>query len=282
MKPNKQQIKQAIDDAGYLFEQQIGYKLKEHGYLVTPNHNFEDLETGDSREIDLYAVSGIVKEELDVDIWQLLLIECKKTSNPLIFFSKPQYEELRGFENYFDIVGAPESLDAGKGGGVLDLEQYLELSNLSHRYELSDTSSQFCKILRKGKNWEAKHEHLYNSMIVPLIKCLSSERKEYRESLPGEMIQLRIIYPVIVIESELCLMNTETGEISKKKWVLFYRHYDSKNVKLTAMIDFVRHKHLDEYLEKIASSFNSIVERVINRRRTLLSKIKAKKFYMED
>ncbi|MCK4428521.1 MAG: hypothetical protein KAW16_08570, partial [candidate division Zixibacteria bacterium] len=187
MKPNEQQIRQAIDQAGYLFEQQIGYKLREYGYLVTPNYNFEDLETGDSREIDLYAISGIVEEELDVDIEQLLLIECKKTGNPLVFFSKPKYEELKGFEDYFEIVGVPESLNAGESRGVVSLEKYLKLSELSHRYELRDTASQFCMVLRKGKNWQAKHEHVYNGMIVPVIKCLSYEKKEYRESLPGEM-----------------------------------------------------------------------------------------------
>jgi hypothetical protein len=282
MKPNKQQIRQAVDEAGYLFEQQVGYKLREHRYLVTPNYNFEDLETGDSREIDLYAILGIVKEELDVDIWQLLLIECKKTKYPLVFFSKPKYEDLKVFEDYFDIVGAPESLLAGERRGVVSLEKYLKLNELSHRYKLRDTASQFCMIIRKGKDWEAKHEHVYNGMIVPLIKCLSFERKEYRESLPREMIQLRIIYPIIVVHSELYLMNSETNQLSRKKWILFYRHYDSKNIKLTAMIDFVRHKHLDEYLGKIESSFNSVTQRVINKRKILLQKIKSKKFYMED
>jgi len=280
--PTEKQIREAIDKSGYLFEQKIGYRLKERGYLVTPNYNFEDIETGKSREIDVYAISGVVKEKLDIDIWQLLLIECKKTSNPLVFFSQPKYEKLKKFEDYFEIVGVPESFNAGKDRGVVSLENYLKLSDLSHRYKLSDTSSQFCMILRSHKEWEAKHEHIYDGMIAPLIKCLYYEKKEYRNSLPRETIQLRIIYPIVIVDSELYLMNSETNEMKRKMWILFYRQYESTNVKLTVKIDFVRYKYIDAYLNRIETSFNHICDRVIKNRDILLRKIKTKKFYMDD
>lgn len=200
----------------------------------------------------------------------------------MVFFSKPRYRELKGFEDYFEIVGAPESLEIGARKEVVSLEKYLKLSELSHRYKLSDTSSQFCMICRKGGKWEAKHEPVYNGMIIPLIKCLSSEKKKYRKSISGNIIHLEIIYPIVVVDSELYLMNSETNEMRRRKWILFYRQYESKNVKLTAMIDFVRYKHIDAYLKRINRSFDSIHDRVIDQREVLLRIIKSKKFYMGD
>lgn len=281
-RPSIQQIRQVIERSGYLFEQQVAYKLREYGYLVTPNYNFEDVDTGESREMDLHAIIGRYEEDLDILIEQLLLIECKKTTNPLVFFSKPAYRELRHIDNYFELVGNPESVDAGRSRGILSLEHYLDLSGLSHRYKLSDSSSQFCMVMHKGKEWEAKHEHIYNGMIVPLIKCISSEKKDFREGLPESLIQLRILYPIVLVDSELYLMNSDTNEISRKKWILFYRQYESKTVKLTAMIDFVRYKHIGAYLERIKKSFNAICERVLKQRGDLFRKMKSKKTFSGD
>lgn len=282
MEPNEQQIREAIDKSGYLFESQIGYLLREKDYLVTPNYNFEDAETGDSREIDLHAILGYFEKDLEICLEQLLLIECKKTSNPLVFFSKPKYKELKGFDEYFEIIGAPESFDVPRIKGVTSLEKYLKLSEFSHRYKLANTSSQFCMICRKGKEWEAQHGPVYNGMIVPLIKCLSSEKKRYRKSIPKNYIHLEIIYPIVVVDSALYLMNSETNEMKRKKWILFYRQYESKKVKLSAMIDFVQCKHINTYLKEINTSFAAIRERVIKRRKILLDIIKTKKFYMGD
>lgn len=282
MEPNEQQIREAIDKSGYLFESQIGYLLREQDYLVTPNYNFEDAETGESREIDLHAILGYFEEDLEICLEQLLLIECKKTSNPLVFFSKPKYKELKGFDEYFEIIGAPESFDVPRIKGVTSLEKYLKLSEFSHRYKLANTSSQFCMICRKGNEWEAQHGPVYNGMILPLIKCLSSEKKSYRKSIPKNYIHLEIIYPIVVVDSALYLMNSETNEMKRKKWILFYRQYESKKVKLSAMIDFVQCKHINTYLKEIKTSFTAICERVIKRRKILLDIIKAKKFYMGD
>jgi hypothetical protein len=209
--PSIQQIRQAIGRSGYLFEQPVAYRLREYGYLVMPNYNFEDVDSGESREIDLHAIIGRYEEDLDVLIEQLLLIECKKTTNPLVFFSKPAYRELRQIDNYFDLVGNPESVYAGRSRGILRLEHYLDFSDLSHRYKLSDTSSQFCMVMHKGKEWEAKHEHIYDGMIVPLIKCLASEKTDFIKGLPKSMIQLRIFYPIVLADSELYLMNSDTN-----------------------------------------------------------------------
>lgn len=282
MNPTELQIKEAVNNSGYLFEQQIGYELKKVGYLVTPNYNFEDIDTGESREIDLHAIIGHISKDEDVFIEQLLLIECKKTSNSMVFFSKPEYERIRFLNEYFEIVGAPESINAGDDKGVLGIERYLSFSNLSHRFKIRDTSSQFCMIMPKGKIWEAKHEHIYNGMIVPLIKCLSHERKDYRSTISKDFIQLRIIYPIVIVDSFLYMMNSETNELKKKKWILFYRDYESKNVKITSKIDFVRHKFLSEYLKNIKISFDEIASKIIANRKILQKKIDTKQFYMED
>jgi hypothetical protein len=281
-RPSIQQIRQAIGRSGYLFEQQVAYRLREYGYLVAPNFGFEDVDSGESREIDLHAVIGRYEEDLDIWIEQLLLIECKKTTNPLVFFSKPTYRELRHIDNYFELVGNPESVDAGRSRGILSLEHYLDFSDLSHRYKLSDTSSQFCMVMPKGKEWEAKHEHIYDGMIVPLIKCLSSEKKDFREGLPESMIKLRILYPIVLVDSELYLMNSDTNEINRKKWILFHRQYESKTVKITAMIDFVRYKHIEAYLERVRKSFDAICERVLKQREDLFRKMKNKKTFIGD
>jgi len=48
-------------------EQRIVPVLGRHGYFVTPNHEYEDPDTGKSREIDIHALNLVSLYRRDYD-----------------------------------------------------------------------------------------------------------------------------------------------------------------------------------------------------------------------
>lgn len=90
LKLNKIQIKEIIKNSGYLLEQRICPKIEKQGFFADPNTEFQDQDTGKSREIDIYALnmSSLYRDSFDDVFNVILLIECKTNSTPVIFFTQ--------------------------------------------------------------------------------------------------------------------------------------------------------------------------------------------------
>jgi len=89
-KPTKEQIKKAIEQSGYLLEQRICPIIEKYFFLTTPNEQYQDQDTGKSREIDIHAIvlNSLFRNEYSDTFATILLIECKNNSTPVVFFTQ--------------------------------------------------------------------------------------------------------------------------------------------------------------------------------------------------
>ena len=83
--PSHADIMTALEQSGYLMEQQVATQLEALDLHVWTNWAFEDVDAGKSREIDVRAIRRVAhNEEKKLSAFIELLCECKNNSNPLV------------------------------------------------------------------------------------------------------------------------------------------------------------------------------------------------------
>src|SRR5438094_198293 len=74
-------------------EQHVATQLEGFKFHVKTNIAFEDRDEGKSREIDVSAIKRVaVNESAKVSAFVELVVECKKSSNPLVFITRSKNE----------------------------------------------------------------------------------------------------------------------------------------------------------------------------------------------
>lgn len=275
------EMKEAVERSGYLLEARVVEVVRNHPYYVIPNYAFRDPESGENREIDIFAIGAkaIVEKGKDF-IFPILLIECKNIQSPLVFFSHKEIPS-RYIVGNLQISGIPQEVK-GLDGFDEDLAEYLGLEKVCHYYKVETISTQFCAIVSKGKSFIATHKidsplgNLYESMILPVIKALHSKKEEHENSYDpdpqNETINLQFYYPIIVTNGSLfeCLLK-ESGEPAYKEVqrVNFLRRYESTEISGDYRIDIVVKEGLGELLEEIDKEIEMITG-IIKRKRGYL------------
>jgi len=276
------EIKKAVEKSGYLLEAQVAEIVRNHPYFVIPNHAFRDPESGENREMDIFAIGAkaVVEQEKDF-IFPILLIECKNIQSPLVFFSHKEVPS-RYIIGDLQISGIPKEIKT-KDGFEKDLAEYLELEKICHYYKTGSISTQFCAIVSKGKGFIATHKidgplgNLYESMILPVIKALHYEKEMHENSYypdpQNETINLQLYYPIVVINGSLfeCLLKDSGKPIYKRvQRVNFLRRYESTEISGEYRIDVVVKESLGEVLGEIDKEIEMITKRVKQNRDELI------------
>ncbi|MEG8946410.1 hypothetical protein [Rosettibacter firmus] len=286
-KPTTEQIKKAIEHSGYLLEQRICPIIERHGFLTTPNEQYQDQDTGKSREIDVHAIklNSLYRNEF-TDIFEtILLIECKNNQTPVVFFTQenPIPELVFG---YIDLDGYPDGIyeKESESEGVTSIEDYFHFEKFHHYFKVKWIARQFCqmrpRIIAKGNRnqkieWEVSHEGLYES-IEGLIKATDFYSSELKRSIVLEedtkdFIHLGIVYPILLFSGQIfeCRVKGRNYRIYERKHLTFYKEIQSKTLQGTYHIDVVQENYLSRFLSIVNEENDKIVNR-LKRKRDLL------------
>ncbi|MCD0488888.1 hypothetical protein LPB86_11660 [Pedobacter sp. MC2016-14] len=260
MNPNNDEILNAVQASGYLFEQEIATIFEKNDYFVKTNVAFKDIDEEKSREIDVMAYKRIhYDDENKISVGIRVLAECKNNTNPFVFICRdknsydnnytppnfvfPQVEyriPIEGKANYFSVVKA---------------FNYYNL-NIHFPFHKKNTKAvQFCKIVRKGKDWLAMHEGIYDGLIIPIVKSL--EHWKTHDSHKTEWKSYTIYFPLIVLNSEIYSIDSKQSpiKIDKVSNVSFIREIHSKTLKDTYLVDFVNKQGLEIFIKDHITNF---------------------------
>ena len=274
-------IETAVEESGYLMEQELAPLIEVFGYYLTPNYNFMDQDEGVSREIDIHAIGGykISRGRYDF-IFPVILAECKKNETPFVFFTHDH--PFKGIESLNDVLlsGVPLEIYDRKFEGLISICDFLKIFKFHHFAQTERISTQFCRIIRTGNKIEAKQEMVYDKIIVPLIKVVNNEINEHNESwVPDpedDEINLQVYYPLVVLKGEL--YEWYVGNKNKKpkpvQHIVFLRHYESRAIKGEFKIDIITKDYLNTYLEIINSEITEIKKRMQRNIKRLRAEVK--------
>ena len=250
-------IKEAISKSGYLDEQKTILEFEKKGFFAGANYAFEDQDEHKSREIDFIATKYTDFTFGKTGFYFCAYGEVKKRKNPLIFFErKPLGQESR--EVFIPIVATREffsNIDP-----LLDIKKVLKFSEFHHQVKHDFISTQFCEI---DKN-KAVHKNLYETLFIPLLKCIDSEISTIQKIIPyfnpnDPSYFLYVLQPIIVISGPLYAYDVKNDTLTKKNYIIYKRHYASKTIKRTLLIDIVMKDYLPKYiLEKLIKTHQAI------------------------
>lgn len=261
--PTKEEILKAINDSGYLFEQEIASILESNDFYVYPNDAFIDIDEEKSREIDVMAYKRFYhNERKKISISVRILCECKNNTNPFVFVCRNKNSADNSYSppNFlFPLNEYTKPIKQEPGSyNIITGFQYYNLETV-FPYSIIDTkATQFCKIIRKGKDWSAFHDGIYESLLIPMIKCLEFNKKSDSDiNKYNDWKNFKVYYPIIVLNSDLFSINThiDAGIINKIDSISFTREINSKHYKDRYLVDFVTKDGLQNYIEKNIFSF---------------------------
>jgi hypothetical protein len=280
--PPLKDIKEAVKRSGYLFEQRIVPMLEKQGYKATPNHVFVDPETGEAREIDVFAISGerIMPRSLDF-IFPILLIECKNLVAPLVFFTQNEIpiSELAG-----DVQVAGIPLEIERKDEKISLSDFLGIEKFHHYYQTRRLSTQFCCVFEKEKGgkkrWIAAHDlegmgNLYQRLVIPLLKGVEAQRRELMESYyrdpERERINLEFYFPIILTAGPLfeCFVGRSRPKYRRVHQIAFIRRHKSKLLSGDCRIDVVEQTGFRRLLGTIDKDVRELARRIKSKRKIL-------------
>lgn len=262
-------IKEIISKSGYLKEQQVIIEFQKHSFFAGANYAFEDQDEHKSREVDFIATKYKDLEFGKSGFYFFAYGEVKQRSNPLIFFERnrlPQDQQ----EIFIPIVATREYFSNIEP--LLDIRKILKFANIHHQIKHNFISTQFCEIVKN----KAKHSDLYESLFVPLLKCIDSEITYHNKGIgifdpKNPKYFLMVFHPIIIVSGPLYSYNVNNDKLEQKSYLLYRRHYISKTIKRTLLFDIVANDDLSTYItskllktyEAIELAFKKRIEKVI-------------------
>ena len=289
-KPSLEQIKKVLQKSGYLLEQRICPIVERYGFFTTPNEQYQDQDTGKSREIDIEAIQPyfLYRKELTDIFWTYILLECKNNSTPAVFFTQknPVPERISG---YVSVSGYPDGIYDEKYGGVVSIEDYFHFARFHHNYKVKWIARQFCqltaKTVAKGTRnqtieWGVSHEGLHES-VEGLAKATSYHSSKLKSDVvlkeeSKDAIELGIVYPILLFAGQIfeCRITGKTFALSETKHVTFHRTIESKTLKGTFHIDVIQEDYLPRFLKIVNEESEKIVRRFKEKRDLLKTNVR--------
>ena len=243
--------------------------LEQNGFHVETSWPFLDQETKKSREIDLRAVKNYLKsDEHKLQVFVEILAECKDWGSPIVFLERPKNKRELNASNPKEYVFPKKNYQKPiTANSYREIPAFIHLNLSAKHYYFSETSkaTQFCKISRKGSDWVANHDGIYDSLILPMAKALNSRIGSLpKYNNPGEWRTIWLFFPVVLLRDHLLSLigSGENQELIEKGRISFVRNLDSDLLKGEHMIDFVTSKYLEKYLENEIGTFASAVSEI--------------------
>ena len=267
--PTKKEILAAVSKSGYLLDQEVATTLEDLGFHVQTSWPFEDPDKGESRELDVWAIRPIIDGK-SPQVFVELFCECKSGENrPLAFLGRRKGKiDENVCPIHFMFPHKTYEQPIPNGYREVKAFSYFEGAKYHYWYKADQKAVQFAKIVRRGNGWEAQHDGLYNSLLLPLAKALNHRAEMVRRS-----DSVHLCFPIVVLKSPIYWIDSATTPLETEtvSHVTFFRRLDSQTVKGEYLVDFVTTDGLTEFISRKVMPFvESIAEMVSENPRRFL------------
>ena len=260
--PTERQIVEALEQSGYLFEQQVADELEALALHVDTSWAFPDPQLDKSRELDIHGIRRVLHDESNrFSVFVEVLVECKSFEAPLVFLQR--HKNARELEHAVPreyIFPVRRYRKQTSPNSYQEVPPFIHLGLRQHHYYYREPlkATQFSKIVRKGAKWVANHEGIYDSLVLPLAKALEFRWKDV-DSIAhrADWRYVWLFFPIVVLREALLAMDltATTRKAMPCRRVSFVRHLESGNVKGFYLIDFIGFAHLREYVTNEVQPF---------------------------
>lgn len=254
--PTEEQIRKAIGDSGFLLEHQVASVFESHGFHVETAWPFEDPESKKSREIDVRAIRALHDgQESDIQVFVEFLVECKASRSPFVFLERVKNKREQGSLCFEQYMFNKKRYEKSVGPNRVAMLWPSEFFGLKDHYYLAEDrkANHFTKIVRKGSDWLANHDGIYDSLILPIAKATAHRIKDHRKVIQNFKKPVAFLaFPCVVVDRSLLAIDTsDSNAMTERERVSFVRNFDSETFQGELLLDFVSAGSLHSYIEGV-------------------------------
>ncbi|MEA2205165.1 MAG: hypothetical protein QOE77_1941 [Blastocatellia bacterium] len=263
----------AIEKSGYPLQGVVAEKLTAAGFNIEEEWGFIDRDTEEHRSLDIVASKLLTSSDGAVIPRLVLLIECKRSVHPYVFFKRVSDPETPKFP----VVSAVEAnIEEAKGGVGSRMylpapnQLILNLTSLPFVQEPPRCAS-FSQATLNGKKVLLSGEEPYNNIVIPLIKSLRYKLQLDRAFLQSDKPTPTLVLCLCILDTSMLLVEapSKAAEPILTPWIRLLRleaQRDQKNESHTFFgIDFLHADALEWFAsEKLMPFAQEFARRAIS------------------
>lgn len=245
-----------IEGSGYPLQGIVADKLS-GSFEVTEEWCYLDRDTGSHRSLDVFAFRRLA-DLGQVQPRAVLLVECKKSKNPYVFFRNVVDREIPRFPKVTGLRHHSVTLRecSGKRSLEVSVSRLLGLNESEFVRSGPACCSAFTKAIAKGDKFEISGTDPFNSLILPLVKATDHTTSLYQPWADRPPFLPTLILSVSVLDAPMVLVKSprEADRPLLVPWVRVSRqeaHTDNSRMSYRYyVIDVVHIGFLDEFIAK--------------------------------
>jgi len=277
-------IEDAIEFSGYPLQTQVANLLREAKFFVQEEWSYIDDETCALRAMDILARKRLFepsKEAYRVRPTLNLIIECKKSEYPFVFFLSNGSVHTTDFPYIAGLRNEKITISTDDSPSTWTYDPVSALGAQKHQFLASPPyhCMTFSKCARAGKKVVLSGDEPYNSIILPLVKSLKHLKRIEMPKETHVYFDCHIGVAVGVLDAPMVGVTLEEGKskVTALQWVRVYRHQTEKDAskfegQQILGIDLVQKQYFEEYLNKHLLPFGAeFSEKAIKHHKVLSS-----------
>jgi len=246
-------IEAALTASGYP-TQSVAASILSSDFSVVEEWGFTDKDTGDSRSLDIFAFHAFEGSAVKPGLF--LLVECKRSTSPLIFFKAATQRDVTHFPLIVGGVSPAAFITSPSGSMYRPLSEILGL----HRLPFSNVvpaCTGVAKAVRKGKELDLTGTEMFNATVRPLCGALDYGLAFYKLPTAQEVVYPRVALAVAVVDAPMLLADYPTPDESLEltPWIRIFRQVARRSNSgdrpetLHYCVDFVHLHFLSEFMK---------------------------------
>lgn len=271
-------LEKAVELSGYPLQTEVALVLDRAGVEVREEWSYRDRDTGKLRAIDLLGTKWLREEPTFGERLfpaLALIIECKRSHWPYVFFRSAKSERPRDFPAVYGLKKKYIGIGSGKEGAQVTVADALRLGDLTFLNSGPPQATSFTRAERKGKNVKLSGADPFNRVMIPLV-CAMDGASAYFQSLGGKGAATALTFAVCVVDAPMVLADATqpAHTLSMQSWVRIVRQEIVQERRSTALrfytIDVVHVTYLSEYLKTVLEVAEEFAVRATDKSSILL------------
>ncbi len=253
------ELTEAIKLSGYPLQGIVASKLKDK-FSVTEEWGYIDSDTKEHRCLDLFAYLPLTNDDSgSIKPSMALLIECKRSRHPYIFFQEVVNRHINSFPTITGLTrGTVELHDSSnKNFREFPVASVLGLDTRPFINPGPSRCASFSNAIPNNKRVDLSGEEPYKKIVLPLIKAQDHAYQYYKLSSKQSVLFPKMLICICVLDASMILVESpeKPGDPVMVPWVRIVRHEaveDSRNQLAYKFysIDAVHVDYLDEFLNQ--------------------------------
>lgn len=277
----------ALEESGYPLQGVVTEALT-HRFVPTEEWGYIDRDTGSHRSLDIFAFRNLSSDESSGPVLPslVLLVECKRSDLPYVFFQNVVPRRIQGFPMVTGRNASTVAISEPIRGGrtrTKSIPTGTAFGLAKQPFVAVDRPPQCSSLARaepiKGGRFRLSGTDPYNRLVLPVVRAMDQARWLYRDHGSDSILYPRLISGLCVVEAPMLLIEGPRQPLKPvmAPWIRVVRREAVADVKSWRSfqyyaVDVIHAAFVEEYIERHLIPFASAFAEAVAEHQAVLMK----------